>query len=724
MITATLGGDTVTIHDSPTLDLRAFAAWNQGRRAGKARLLGLDIESRPLDHEDRQNSYGPQRDRWLRLFQVADEHVAWNLDTGRPDHRAAAIDLARDPFNQFTSWSGIDPETLINCLGVDITPRYYDAQTLSLLLKPGQMENHKLKEWAARYGMPELRAAEGEQAAHWATLAVPAPRKPARPRRRKGESDDQYTERLYQFRTATMTAWRKDVDAYYQTYPLRESDRETSQGGFKMGWSGWRDVPVTDPLYQKYGGLDAIAVRRLWPILVEEVKVRGVYRAARQQELPLQQFAVRLRHRGVLCDREYAQTELDIVRPVHLAAKEEFQELTGLKAGSPKRIEWFEGRGVVSRGKTKTGAPSLGQQHVKDLIARYAPEEPGGAPLCDPEAYRALELVARAAETQNMTTFVGGILEFMDPHNRIHPNYRVLGANTGRWTVNNPAVQTFSNKNNSRGIIVAEPDHLWVSIDQAQIEVRVFAALAEEGQLIDAFNQGRDIYGSVATRIFGAGYTKKQRALCKRIVLGGCLFGGGADQLVTQLHDVDGVVVRREEVVKTKRDFLEAYPRGRQYLRRMNSTDDVWLDSGRFVPGDPDRPYRGTNSACQGTARDLLVQTLFRVFRSGYEEMVRLAVHDEVLFSVPIDRADKILTDLKACFTVPFRGVNVDCDVEVSPVRWGQDVRTWAGPGDWVATCAQSGCKSAEGKPGVIHLTDPKTALGWRCTEHRATVDL
>lgn len=713
MIFGTLGGDTVRINDTATLDTGRMREWMREQRHQGNRLLGLDVESKPLDHEDRQNSYGPQQPTWLRLTQVADEWESWNLDPiNIRAHREVVEELAGDRWWQFTSWSGIDPETILNCLDLDIIDRYFDAQTLSLLLRPGQIENHKLKEWAARNGMPELREAEEAQDARWKDCQVPAPRKPPRPRRRKLESDDEYSERLFAYRTVTLAAWQQEIDQYYAKYPLREGARATATGGYKMGWSGWRDMPRDDPAYQLYAGLDAIAVRRIWPLLVEQIKERGVYQVARRQELRLQQAAVRLRVRGVLCDRKYAEDELAVVRPVHLAAKEEFTELTGVKAGSPRRVGWFQDRGVEFSGRTKNGNPSLGSEHVKDMIARYAPEEVGGEPLCDPEAYRALELVKRAGETQNMTTFLGGILDFMDPRGRIHPNYRVLGAETGRWTVNNPAVQTFSNKNNSRGVVTVDPGHLRVSIDQAQIEVRVFAALAQDTDLIQAFNRGEDIYGSVATRIFGPAYTKRHRSLCKRIVLGGCLYGGGAQTLVTQLHDLDGVVVRKEEVSQTRTDFLAAYPAARAYLRKMNSPNDVWLPSGRYVPGDADRTYRGTNSACQGTARDILTETIFRIIGKGHERLIDLTVHDEILFSVPLDNLDRTLTELRECFTVPFRGVNVDCDVEAYPVRWGQDVRTWRGPGRWVTGCRGDGCKA------TVEFSDPYSNQEWRCSEH------
>lgn len=678
---ATLGGTPVTVHESGTLDPGRLSAWMRAQAPGT--LLGLDSEGLPFNHEDRANHYGPLRSKWLRLVQVADANEAWNLDPGHPGHRRALDAILSGPARyRFVTWGSFDPEAVFTVLGHDITDRYYSGKTLADLLKPGPLEAHDLKEWAARLGMPELREAQAAQEAMWDRLKVDAPRKPVRPRRRQKETDDQYAERLTTWRLDSLVKWQRAVHEHYERFPLREAARETATGGYKSGWSGWRDVPLHEPVYQLYAGLDAIAVRRAWPKMVEMAKEVGLGPAL-GREVRIEQVVTRhLKIQGTRVDVPHAETILGEVKPRHLEAKAAFLELTGLKAGSPKRVEWLQAMGIKwpEKAVTKTGAPSLGAQHVKDLLARYAGSD------VDPDAYRALQLIQEAGSTQNLTTFVGGILEMVDEDGRIHPTFNVLGAETGRWTARSPAVQTFSNKNGTRGIVVPETGHALVSIDQAQIEVRVFAGASECGDLIDAFNRGEDVYGVVAGRLFGPQWTKRDRALCKRIILGGCLYAGGPATLRTQLHDLDGVVISEDAIRQTRTDFYTAYPEGRKFIRRMTSDRDVWLPSGRYVPGDSEREYRGTNSYCQGTARDIIMDTLLDIARMGpkYAAMMRMFVHDEGIFSIPLDILEDTLVRFRGAFRRSFMGVKIDCDVEVYPERWGGEMATWKGPGRWV----------------------------------------
>lgn len=651
MITTKLAGDTVTIHESSDFDAQQFAAF-----AARNTLFGLDVESHPLDHVDKLNMYATDAaDRWLRLVQLGDDYEAWNLNPYDAEQRAALLQVLRDASKQYVSWSAIDPICIETCLGVDITSRYYDGLTLALLLEPGEIESHRLKEWTARYGMPELSNAEDALKQRWAELQVRMPQKPQRPKRRKQDTDESHAARLREYEDEKLPSYEQRLAAYYERFP--------------GGWSGWRDVDLDDHAYQLYAGLDAIGVHRIWPMLVEACKVRGIYRSAIKDELWQQQDVTRMQLRGMLVDLDYARAQLDDIGTQHLQARADFMALASVSPQSPKRAAWLRERGIEFTKFTDNGNPALGKIHVQDLLAKYDRDS------TDADAREALRLLIDFAKTKNLTDFVTSLLEFTDASGRVHPNIRALGAETGRWTVNKPAMQTLSSRNPVRGCFVPRPGHVLVSIDQAQIEVRVAAALAGEQSLIDAFNAGVDGYNAVAERLFGAGFTKQQRSIAKRVVLA-TLYGSGIDTIVRQLHDLDGIVIDPETVAEVRNNFRESYPAIQRMSRALNTGKDVWLPSGRFVPGDTLRTYRGINSACQGTARDLLVQTLKRVGAAGYGACVLMCIHDEILFELPEEGLRDALLKLKACFEQPFRGVNVACDIEIYAERWGRDMLT------------------------------------------------
>lgn len=637
--TSCLQGASVKIHTPADFSLLKFQAFAEAND-----LLGLDVESLPLDVIDKANMWGHLRSLWLRLVQVGNDEEAWNLDPQDPQQRAALVWLFRRQSSRFISWSPIDPICISVCLGVDITSRYFDGLTLALLLEPGELEAHGLKEWAARLGLPELREAEARLHERWDTLRQKAPVRPRKPR--KGETDTDYQERL--------STWQRANEAYERAYPV-------------CGWNGWRDTPLLDPAYQEYAGLDAIVVFIIWPRLVEMCKERGVYGAV-ANEIWLQQFATRMTITGMRIDREWAQRHLDDVGARHHAAKAEFTQITGgILPGSIKRVEWFRSHGIESSGKTKTGAPSFGQQHVDDMIIKYA-QNPGDS---TETGRAALAILKRVAETKNLTDFVTTLLALCDPDGFVHPNIRTLGAETGRWTVGKPGVQTLSNGGAVRGCFSAADGYVLVSIDQSQIEVRIAAALSGETSLIEAFNRGEDAYDTVARTLFGNEFTKRQRSMAKRVVLA-TLYGAGVATIVRQLHDLDGIVVDERTVSEVRSQFRRQYRRIQEFARRVNNGEDVWLYSGRYVPGDMERTYRGINSYCQGTGRDTLMDTLRRAVQKGYGHTIRMTFHDEIMFELPVKGLRQALLDLRECFIVPFRDVSISCDIEVYPERWGE----------------------------------------------------
>jgi DNA polymerase I len=645
IINSMIEGDPVKIYcpepgDQFGLELSAWA------RATS--FMGMDVESLPLNDLDKANMWGRLRGKWTRLVQFGSEHEAWILRMDDPVQRHWARALLQDPNLTYTTWTDIDVKSVYADLNVDITDRYYDGVTLALLRQPGQFVSHKLKDTCTEYGMPELAQGEAALKARFEELRV---RRPVNLRQRKGESEAAWAKRR-----AERVQAQYDYD---QAYPV-------------CGWNPWRDIPITDRVYLEYAGLDAIGARRLFPKLVQSCRDYGIPTSTIRLELHRQQrVARRTIKRGILTDRAFTELQLATVGKDHQEAKAKFQTLTGLKAGSPFRGQWFLDRGVKFDKFTDSGAPSLAKENLKDLLAKYA--RPQWHDTVPDEVHEAMALLRRVSETKNLHDFCSGLLGFMDPDGLVRPSVRILGAETGRHTVTEPAVQTLSNSNVVRGCFPAPEGYVLASIDLSQIEVRIIAALSGERSLIDAFNRGEDAYNQIAEALFGANFTKRERSIAKRIILA-TMYGGGVDTIVTQLHDIDGIVVDPEQVSKIRAEFRKKYRKITAYSYKMNTGEDVWLYSGRYVPGDEDKPYRGVNSACQGTGRDILMDCEDRACELGYEDNIILDIHDEILFALPLIGLRQALLDLRRAFQVPFKGVKVTCDIEVYAERWGHDM--------------------------------------------------
>lgn len=611
------------------------------------RFLGLDVESQPLKVLDKANMWGRLRGKWNRLVQFGSETEAWVLQAEA--HRSMIIRLLSDESLTFTTWTDIDVRAVYADFNVDISARYYDGITLALLRQPGEFVSHTLKDTARDYGMGELPA--GEQALKLRQEELRVRRPSDSIKKRAKETEGQWAKRR--------AARTREQAEYDRLYPV-------------CGWNEWRDIPINDPVYREYAGLDAIGARRLFPRLVQSCRDYGIPSETIKRELHRQQRVVRRTIlRGMRVDRAFTEHQIATIGADHQRAKAEFEALTGLKAGSPFRAKWFEDRGLKFDRRTDAGMGSLAKQNLKDLLAKYAQDE--WADTVPPEVHQALALLRRVSETKNLHDFCTGLLGFMDPDDIVRPSVRILGAETGRHTVTEPAVQTLSGTNVVRGCFPADEGYVLASIDLSQIEVRIIAALSGETLLIEAFNRGEDAYNQIAESLFGAMFTKRERSIAKRIILA-TMYGGGVDTIVTQLHDIDGIVVSPDQVAEIRREFRKKYRKITAFGYKVNTGEDVWLYSGRYVPGDPDKHYRGINSACQGTGRDILMDCEDRACELGYEDNIVLDIHDEILFMLPVRGLRQALLDLRRAFQVPFKGVSVTCDIEVYTERWGHDM--------------------------------------------------
>jgi DNA polymerase-1 len=92
---------------------------------------------------------------------------------------------------------------------------------------------------------------------------------------------------------------------------------------------------------------------------------------------------------------------------------------------------------------------------------------------------------------------------------------------------------------------------------------------------------------------------------------------------------------------------------------------------GRRLPVDKDKPYAALNYMVQSSSRDITAQGLLRLHAAGFTPYVRLPIHDEVLASLPANKAGwgaEKIGELMAC---TFKGVRVGTDAEVGGRSWG-----------------------------------------------------
>jgi DNA polymerase-1 len=317
--------------------------------------------------------------------------------------------------------------------------------------------------------------------------------------------------------------------------------------------------------------------------------------------------------------------------------------------------------------RTASGAFKLDKSVLLRMADLSLTWEPLGARVANPLAVAVLRS-KRAGKWR--TTYADTFLSEVDAYGRIHPDIRTLAARTGRMSVTKPAVQTLPSSDwMIRRAMLADPGHVFVSVDFKAIELRVLAALADVRRMREAIAEGRDLHDFTATLIYGPDFTPKQRKVAKVGGLG-TVYGGGAAGLSRQSgvpyaemrHMMDTYDAVYPEVRRTSNRW--------QREARQNGMVHISV-TGRQLPLDRDRAYAVINYACQSAARDCLGQSLIHMRERGLLPYLKLPIHDEVLASVPAGDAAEISREIEACMTFDLRGVPIEADAEIGGRSWG-----------------------------------------------------
>lgn len=314
---------------------------------------------------------------------------------------------------------------------------------------------------------------------------------------------------------------------------------------------------------------------------------------------------------------------------------------------SPKQlgIALFEDLGLPCKKKTKSGystnaevLDSLRDENpVIDLILEY----------------RTL--------TKLKSTYCDGLLKAIDDDGRIHTSFNQVETRTGRISSLEPNLQNIPIRTElgreMRRFFVASDGNSLVDADYSQIELRVLSDLANDENMINAFNSGADIHTITASQVFNLPVemvTKQMRSSAKAVNFG-IVYGIGAFSLakdigVTRkqaqeyidnyLNTYNGVREYMSNVIELARDrgYSETLFKRRRYLPELNASNFMVRSGGERI---------ARNMPIQGTAADIIKIAMIRVDKRITEEKLDarliLQVHDELIVEVSEKDADRAL---------------------------------------------------------------------------------
>ena len=260
------------------------------------------------------------------------------------------------------------------------------------------------------------------------------------------------------------------------------------------------------------------------------------------------------------------------------------------------------------------------------------------------------------------STYVEKLPQCIDPKDgRIHTTFAQALTETGRLSSSEPNLQnipvrTARGKNIRAAVVPRDRDHLLVSADYSQIELRLMASMSGDEAMKDAFARGEDFHRDTAARVFGvpaSEVTPEQRSKCKMVNFG-IIYGISAFGLAQRLK------ITRGEAAELIDTYFKLYPAVRKYMddsiakaretgyavtllgRRRTLRDIKSRNATARMAAERD----AINTPVQGTAADMIKLAMVRVSRAmkeaGLKAKMVLQIHDELLFDVPRDEVEKV----------------------------------------------------------------------------------
>ncbi len=389
----------------------------------------------------------------------------------------------------------------------------------------------------------------------------------------------------------------------------------------------------------------------LFPRIAADAGLLSIYQ---DLELPVQQVLWRMERNGVLLDVAHLERQsgelgvrlMELEAQVHAAAGHPFN------LNSPKQIQavLFEEQGLPVRKKTPGGDPSTDEAVLAELALDY----PIPRLLLE---YRSLAKL-KSTYTDKLPRMVNA------QTGRVHTHYAQAVAVTGRLSSSDPNLQNIPVRTTEgrriREAFIAPADHVIVSADYSQIELRIMAHLSQDAGLLAAFAAGQDVHRATAAEIFGVApeeVSAEQRRAAKTINFG-LIYGMSVFGLAGQLG------IERQAAQIYMERYFSRYPGVAQYMertrdsaRRLGYVETVfgrrlWLPeiNTSSAARRQGAERAAINAPMQGTAADLIKRAMLAVQHwietEKLSTLLVMQVHDELVLEVPNRERERVAAAL------------------------------------------------------------------------------
>ncbi|MFN0213115.1 MAG: DNA polymerase I [Saprospiraceae bacterium] len=422
------------------------------------------------------------------------------------------------------------------------------------------------------------------------------------------------------------------------------------KGGTAQG--SMRDVPVE--VIKEYAAEDADVTLRLRDVLKPKLEEGGavLVKLFEEVETPLVKVLADIEHAGVRIDPDFLKEYSSELAVLIVDLEDKILKEAGFNfnIASPKQVgeALFDQLKLPYPGKKmKSGQYSTDEEILSDLAANY--------PIC-------ADILSHRGLMKLKSTYVDALPALVNPRTgRVHSSFNQALVASGRLSSQNPNLQnipirTAEGRKVREAFVPRDSNHLIVSADYSQIELRLIAEISGDEAMLNAFQNNLDIHTATAAGVYGVALdqvTSDQRRAAKTVNFS-IIYGAGASNLSQQLgikrteakelienyfRQYSGLRGYMTSIVEFARahGYVETMLGRRRYLRDINSGNGMMRSMSERI---------AINTPIQGSAADLIKVAMINIReamrKAGLKSQMILQVHDELVFDVRKDELDQM----------------------------------------------------------------------------------
>ncbi len=415
----------------------------------------------------------------------------------------------------------------------------------------------------------------------------------------------------------------------------------------------FREVDVEKA--KDYASEDADITFRLYKKFYKSLKEEKMINIYEVFEKPMLKILAHMEIEGVKIDNRFLKVlSLKFEKKIEKIQKDVFKiSKKEFNIASPKQLGeiLYNDLKIADLKKTKKGSFATSAQVLEDLAFK---------------GHKFPQLILNWRQISKLkNTYTDSLQEHINFNTkRVHTSFLLAATTTGRLASSDPNLQNIPIKSEDgkdiRKAFVAEKDHVLISADYNQIEMRILADLADVKELKKAFNNNEDIHSLTASQIFNIDIkkvTKDQRRKAKAINFG-IIYGISQYGLAKQIN------VSNHEAEEFLNAYFSKFPEIKIYMdrtikfcRKSGYVSNIFGRRSHFININ-DKNYNvrnfqeraAINAPIQGSAAELMRLAMIRLSKKLNDQKTKmlLQIHDELIFEAPkeeVKRVSKIIID-------------------------------------------------------------------------------